>query len=368
MSQEQVYNAVRAKDYHKLQLLFENNPKTSLEHRDQRGFTPLLWCANESDDYLSMVQILLANKADIEATDSAGYTPISRAAIQGNMAILKELLSANESNKKTKTNKKQSLLISSKISINNIEKNKNDNIRNVLNKPKQQIDYATRSITFEKHMNMSSSIIPDTPIKVALRTELSNDINFSILVHNISHWNMLLSFQSADKQSSIIARIKFHDVVRISQYCYQQLKTNYILTNKNWYQHDLYHQYGFNLKKNPIKFHINDWSAFHIIKNQKNNINYNEIPICDGIYFPPFCTILPKWIEKTKEKINKSTNIIYLVAGSGAPMDDSSAEGNDTKIMAQLIQYFTSLMYPYLQVHIIHASLNVFKYDANVIC
>jgi ankyrin repeat protein len=73
------------------ELLLTN--KAEVNAKAKLGQTPLLWAASEG--HKEVVELLLAGKADVNAADNNGWTPLHKAAARGHKEVV-ELLLANK--------------------------------------------------------------------------------------------------------------------------------------------------------------------------------------------------------------------------------------------------------------------------------
>lgn len=71
-------------------LVFKLKPKANVNARDRDGFTPLCYAAR--DGHRNIVQKLIDKGADINSKDVAGFTPLFFAVWQGHMEIVKLLV------------------------------------------------------------------------------------------------------------------------------------------------------------------------------------------------------------------------------------------------------------------------------------
>src|SRR6266568_779470 len=72
----EIHEAVKNKDVVKVKSLIKNSPDVVFS-KDEDGFTPLHLAA--ANGYKDIAELLLASKADIEATDNSGSTPLHQA-------------------------------------------------------------------------------------------------------------------------------------------------------------------------------------------------------------------------------------------------------------------------------------------------
>ena len=89
-----IHEAVMNDDLEKVRALLRSDPHLICA-RDDRDQTPLYYASNKE-----MADLLLANKADVNATNNGGRTPLLVAALHGRGDVV-ELLVANGANVKT---------------------------------------------------------------------------------------------------------------------------------------------------------------------------------------------------------------------------------------------------------------------------
>lgn len=95
----EIHEAVKNNDIAKVKELIKSSPDLVFS-KDENGFTPLHLAA--ANGYRDMVEFLLTTKAEVNATDNAGSTPLHQAAVaEGNNADLIETLLAHGANVNT---------------------------------------------------------------------------------------------------------------------------------------------------------------------------------------------------------------------------------------------------------------------------
>jgi hypothetical protein len=204
-----------------------------------------------------------------------------------------------------------------------------------------------------------------------------NTVGVGVFVHNVSHWNVLVSLQCGT-QEPVLARIRFHDVSRVTALLGRIVKSKLAndkdaFSNNN--NNDLDSKlntnnnrtpYGFDLSADPCKLQGETYKAFHVRRDMQDHVDVNETPVCVGIWFPLAAVILPRWLAEVNETLPDCAKQFYMMCGSAEPFDNVDSAGNDTKNLGELLKIFCSVYYPSVHSHIIHAPLSVFHYDANV--
>jgi hypothetical protein len=94
-----LYEAVRDGDLATVQALIKDNPDLVF-HQDGSGKTPLHWAATHGQK--DVAEWLVANKAEVNASDKDGWTPLHWAAVRGLRDVV-ELLIANKADANAKT-------------------------------------------------------------------------------------------------------------------------------------------------------------------------------------------------------------------------------------------------------------------------
>lgn len=249
---------------------------------------------------------------------------------------------------------------------------------------------------------------------------LANGESVQLLVHNISHADLVLSVNNIQRTLSVdqaIARPKFSCFRKISEDLYRNVtssnvqsprtqsedqKSLSIRTHPGYQVSDIetaiYPRYkrvhnglnGGSLQpvqdsKVPVGFRINarplllqDVSMLRFRRDDKNLVSNEKAPIVEAadptctecyieaIYFPLLAILLPQWIEFTKFK-EKVRFVIILISGRGSPQDqDESAIDNSTKFTGQLMSLFIAREYPEIEIIHLHSTANLFRYDDNV--
>jgi hypothetical protein len=84
----EIQDAAKSGDLEKVKALLKDNPNlvtNKNDNLDMNGRTPLYWAA--SHGHKDVAELLLANKAEVNAKNKLGYTPLHGAASQGHGGI-----------------------------------------------------------------------------------------------------------------------------------------------------------------------------------------------------------------------------------------------------------------------------------------
>ena len=92
------------------------------------------------------------------------------------------------------------------------------------------------------------------------------------------------------------------------------------------------------------------------------------------VFLPLLATLLPRWEQQIAQKhYNNASNkpvhrVLVLVTGVGTPRNwTHSVTGNSTQALADLMQVFLERVDPTLTVVKIHSTTNIFRYDENLV-
>ena len=95
-----------------------------------------------------------------------------------------------------------------------------------------------------------------------------------------------------------------------------------------------------------------------------------EISI-NNVFFPLLATLLPRWHQQIGTRHPPTANVkkvLILVSGVGTPRNwTHSITGNSTQACAELMERFIRQLYPDVTVVRIHSETNLFRYDENII-
>jgi len=220
----------------------------------------------------------------------------------------------------------------------------------------------------------------------------------SVLIHNVSHADMLVSLiayrkkatQITPKQNqhptgkgvctskthSVIARPSFswhHDISsKVLQHVRtQSVEAKYYPTSSEQKQCPV----GFTFTKNQIPFE--KWEHFHVKHAQLSQTDRSHVPLVDGVYFPLLAIVLPKWLSlcsdlqgktcRSYDSIGEHDKTLILISGCGSPRNSKDpVTGNSTRAACDIIKLFVQKYYPSIDVVILHSGAGIFQYNANV--
>lgn len=102
-----------------------------------------------------------------------------------------------------------------------------------------------------------------------------------------------------------------------------------------------------------------------------SNANESTVHI-DHVFFPLLAALIPRWYQQMTQKYGNSTRdvkkVLMLVSGVGTPRNwTHSITGNSTEACGQLMEKFIPLLYPDITIVLIHSQTNLFRYDENII-
>lgn len=100
-----------------------------------------------------------------------------------------------------------------------------------------------------------------------------------------------------------------------------------------------------------------------------DNGTANHVPV-SHIFFPLLATLLPRWESQILQKYPQPgvKRVLILVTGVGTPRNwTHSVNGNSTKVCADLMEHFVRRLDPDIVVVKIHSETNIFRYDENLV-
>lgn len=210
-----------------------------------------------------------------------------------------------------------------------------------------------------------------------------------ILVHNVSHTDMVLTLDSlpsdpAQPADSILARPKFN--------FYQAISTKVLSAVREMQDQVIVEDYPVytrqtSRRKFPIKkdmegykipvgfklppstsFDVEDLGQLRFRRDDRSKLTSNRARIT-GCYFPLLSILAPKWARMMKDTgRDKARRVLFLVTGVGTPRDtDKNVTDNSTEAVARLMEIY--LRMTHLEIHDIihvHSTTNIFRYYENI--
>lgn len=227
------------------------------------------------------------------------------------------------------------------------------------------------------------------------------DNGVEILVHNISHSDLVLCINNLERSlaaDASIARPKFSHFREITEKILLNVESTINTPSDNsaglaishYPKHyrngnslnikygltsDMNNEIpvGFNLRDTPVfidnmaslRFRRDDANLCLPTHSDSKNVSCN----IDAAYFPLVSILISKWLEMLQNASKSNAlKIIVLISGRGHSDELSSDDiDNSTKFTGQLITYFIHSQYPDIKIVHIHSTINLFRYDENVV-
>lgn len=231
---------------------------------------------------------------------------------------------------------------------------------------------------------------PAAPLPAAGGGTDDGDHSTCVLVHNVSHTDMLVDLALDAAQGArydfharagdawahrgcVLARPKFSSFDGISQ---RLLRAIDRLSDKHPVvvarDSDVYTDVpcGFDLSAAPVE--LDTWTHLHLRHFANAEVQAEMArtgkPRAAAVYFPLIAVLLPKWLRLVSERYPRSRKVVYLVAGCGAPRNASHPdEANSTLRAAQAMRRLLDVAYGHLvSFEIVDSGRGVFDYGANV--
>jgi cytidine deaminase len=90
----------------------------------------------------------------------------------------------------------------------------------------------------------------------------------------------------------------------------------------------------------------------------------------DYVFFPLLAALVPRWNQQIAQKYSAQTDVkkvLILVSGVGTPRNwTHSINGNSTEACSKLMEHFIKLLHPDITVVRVHSATNLFRYDENI--
>lgn len=214
-----------------------------------------------------------------------------------------------------------------------------------------------------------------------------NSDSVEILVHNVSHTDLLIALDDPIA-SSIIARPKFSCFREISETIKRKISHLPVIALKTM-MHPVYsRERDYNVRhpisKNSDTSHsidvgidltchsviVSNIQQLRFRQNDAAKLPNHAEPKLAAVYFPLLALLIPKWLMEIEFRGKSNCRkIIYLISGQGTPRDEKARiQDNSTQITAELMKIFLRKVYPELEVVLIHSpSFNLFLYRDNIV-
>ena len=238
---------------------------------------------------------------------------------------------------------------------------------------------------------------------------------YEILIHNVSHSDLILAINSAKcscKRHSIIARPKFSHHKRISEFIYFAIRgrkeivkmpssrgmrsgEKYHLIENGAPSDSIDHEAqecmvpaGFEFRSDGsdtvMQTKVEDIASLRFRKNNGDILKQamrDDAGSANGdidatllncyietVFFPLIAVLVPKWLSSVLENNNGEVNkVLLLITGAGTPADSmANFLDNSTEFTGKIIKEYINVLYPNIHVIHIHSSLNIFRYDDNI--
>ena len=212
-----------------------------------------------------------------------------------------------------------------------------------------------------------------------------------ILLHNISHADMIMSLAEDD---TIIARPTFSSFRGLSETMYNAIKE---LSTVQLVKYPV-HSRNSTLPKRPIirttsevsdvvpvgfdfkelansdLLALDNLDQLRFRQNDKEKLSKNpDIKhTISAAFFPLLAALIPKWesyiLERRGKWIRNTKLVVFLISGQGTARDETAnVVDNSTDICAHLMKVFLQEAYPYIEVRLLPSpGLNLFRYDENI--
>ena len=277
--------------------------------------------------------------------------------------------------------------------------------------PPELQDKPTPSSFLTMQQQQQPTLLPklEPPIPSSVNTN-KDQRYLELLVHNVSHTDLVLSIdapfsQDSKDQSSeeydkyCLCRPRFSAFDGYSRRVLASLgdkdvdgETPAHIFFPRYERSDATPRYRIKaepttMEKLPIGFALNKNEKLTVTAEQLSDLRVRgrdapRIQRLDGndthinaVFFPLLAMLLPQWYAKIHEKYsNASTEsqhhpkkVLMLVSGVGTPRNwTHSIAGNSTETCADVMKRFVQTLYPELVVVQVHSNTNIFRYDENI--
>jgi len=245
--------------------------------------------------------------------------------------------------------------------------------------------------------NMDLSVLEQIVVPPDLTKKSSTEPQryLEMLVHNVSHKDLVLSLDARDNGEYCLCRPRFSAFDLYSRRILAAIPDNPEIVSFSRYERsDATPRYSIvtprpsRQKKIPAGLKLpSEDQRLHIPYNELVNLRVrgrdaprierdatatsSRLQI-DHVFFPLLATLLPRWNQQMNQKYATSTpdvkKVLILVSGVGTPRNwTHSISGNSTEACAQLMEKFIQLLHPEITIVLIHSQTNLFRYDENIL-
>ena len=212
-----------------------------------------------------------------------------------------------------------------------------------------------------------------------------------VLVHNVSHSDMVFTLQSPNNEEDSLVRPRFSCFEKYSELLLNHFTKATSVDNENGVALVGYPRYErsfdsprFSIKNEPsdqtcpVGFHflpgggpaVEDLHELRIRgKDQDKALTAGATKI-SHVMFPLLANLLPRWARHIEERQynRKIKRVLVLVTGVGSPRNwTHTMSGNSTQYCAELMEAFLKRVDPDITVVRVHSETNIFRYDENLL-
>jgi len=215
----------------------------------------------------------------------------------------------------------------------------------------------------------------------------SAERHLDILVHNVSHTDLVMSFQAAgrnepettDVSALALCRPRFSFFDLYSQKCLKVATSEsqpLTVLHSPRYQRSME---SLRIQDEPTDYQapigmrlprpvvVESWNDLRIRGRDQPLVGDSITGTVSHIFFPLLGTLLPQWRQRSATRSKSTYRVLILVTGVGTPRNWTHSEtGNSTQKAADLMRIFLNQVDPDLHVIHVHSTSNIFRYDENV--
>jgi hypothetical protein len=246
---------------------------------------------------------------------------------------------------------------------------------------------ATQTNSNQLHYLKCPPLLPRAAgAEVALQTLSPPQRNLELLVHNVSHTDMVLSLEGPgqnstfDPDKNILCRPRFSCFDKYSKLVLHHLSGNEPILQCPCYERNdervitkhpmgALTPTGLTFLQQPL---VDNFSELRVRGRDTDRTDKNDRRRIQHVLFPLLATLLPRWNQQidAKQLSRQQHNVkrvLVLVSGVGTPRNWSHDPlGNSTEACAQAMTAFLRRVDPTLMVVQIHSE-GIFRYDQNLV-